>query len=515
MTDHPHHPLPEEQCVGYVATLTEKTWLSVPCDLPLPTVIMCHQVLPNREHTVPKQKHISRGITVCPYGWLTWETHCIIYTQDYQNLNATCQEVDDELPKVRQFLSSVVDFGPHSVIDVDVNLAFIMSLAHRTRKKHVCVMSEFVEECRNQQFQCSDKSCIPSAFECNNITDCTDGSDEANCSHVCTQTLCEGPECSQTFCESCAWPQCYCTRGYYQCESGGCVPIDTVCDGTVNCADKSDEAYCELICRPDFMHCSDGLLRVADVHWCDGIQHCLDGSDEQCLPKGCPGFLCNNAATCIPNSWLNDGVSDCDDNEDEVTYLQQVDTHAKCNHGELSCGEYIPHCYPISDHCVYDTEHTGALTPCRTGWHLMDCEHFQCSSTYKCPDAYCIPYGRVCDGNTDCPDQSDEKACNNTICDGLFRCPRQNISLSHHQVCNGKIECFSSADDEKYCTYKLQDSTNTQSVEDETILMLDDDLQPTHQALCHAAPGVTALQNRLLASQQLNIKLVDLSGNLL
>ena len=96
--------------------------------------------------------------------------------------------------------------------------------------------------------------------------------------HVCTQASCEG----------CAWPQCRCARGYYQCERGGCIPVDTMCDGTDNCADKSDEAHCELICWPGSSPCSDGLLCVADVHWCDGVQHCPTGSDEQCLAKGCP-----------------------------------------------------------------------------------------------------------------------------------------------------------------------------------------------------------------------------------
>ena len=312
-------------------------------------------------------------------------------------------------------------------------------------------MPASVEECSSQQFQCTDGSCIPAAYQCNNITDCTDGGDEDNCSHVCTQTSCEG----------CAWPYCHCTHGYYQCENGGCIPIDTICDGTVNCADQSDEAHCELICWSGSMPCSDGLLCVTDDNWCDGVQHCIDGSDEQCLTEDCQGFLCHDLITCIPNRWLNDGISDCDDNEDEAVYLQQVDVHAKCDRGELPCAQYVQHCYSISDHCLYDREHTGALTHCRTGWHLMDCEHFQCSSTYKCPNAYCIPFGLVCDGKIDCPDQSDEKACNAT-CNGLFRCPQENICLSHYQVCNGKLDCLFTADDEKYCTQKTLDYLSVQ-----------------------------------------------------
>lgn len=36
--------------------------------------------------------------------------------------------------------------------------------------------------CRPDQFQCKDRSCIPGHFYCSGKAECTDGSDELNCS---------------------------------------------------------------------------------------------------------------------------------------------------------------------------------------------------------------------------------------------------------------------------------------------------------------------------------------------
>ena len=125
MTEHPLHPLSAEQCVGYIATATEKTWLSVPCDQPLPTVVMCHQVAPEQKQLVSKQKHIHWGNTTCPYGWLTWEANCILYTQDHQK-TTTCRQVDNEFVKVEQTFIELIEFGYDSVLYDDIHLIFIM-----------------------------------------------------------------------------------------------------------------------------------------------------------------------------------------------------------------------------------------------------------------------------------------------------------------------------------------------------------------------------------------------------
>lgn len=38
--------------------------------------------------------------------------------------------------------------------------------------------------CRPDQFQCKDRSCIPGHFHCSGKAECSDGSDEHNCSKL-------------------------------------------------------------------------------------------------------------------------------------------------------------------------------------------------------------------------------------------------------------------------------------------------------------------------------------------
>ena len=67
----------------------------------------------------------------------------------------------------------------------------------------------------------------------------------------------------------CSEDLCYCQPGAVSvCENGGCLPLDQVCDGTVNCAEGNDEAV--EICYPTVVmpwsvmdSCPDGL----DIEW--------------------------------------------------------------------------------------------------------------------------------------------------------------------------------------------------------------------------------------------------------
>ena len=78
--------------------------------------------------------------------------------------------------------------------------------------------------CTSNQFTClSENRCIPSSWECDGISDCSDGSDEVeeNCGDRCSDE-------SKTF----------------QCNSGQCIDISYRCDGLPDCRDASDEINC-------------------------------------------------------------------------------------------------------------------------------------------------------------------------------------------------------------------------------------------------------------------------------
>lgn len=73
--------------------------------------------------------------------------------------------------------------------------------------------------CEENQFQCKNKKCIPVAWQCDGVNDCSDGGDEDP--------------------ETCA--QKTCAPGQFQCDNGRCVPLSYVCDVQDDCGDKSDE----------------------------------------------------------------------------------------------------------------------------------------------------------------------------------------------------------------------------------------------------------------------------------
>ena len=62
----------------------------------------------------------------------------------------------------------------------------------------------------------------------------------------------------------------------------------------------------------------------------------------------------------------------------------------------------------ISDLCYFNHDTNGNLKLCRNGAHLRNCSFYQCSGTFKCPDLYCVPYFKFCDGTWDCTNGEDE-----------------------------------------------------------------------------------------------------------
>ena len=170
---------------------------------------------------------------------------------------------------------------------------------------------------------------------------------------------------------------CLVEEGKHLCQDGRwCIDEDQLCDGIVNCRDKSDEGIaCEcplmyncLTCRNknDFK-CKHGKYCVKAAQVCDGLEDCQDKSDEANCK--CPGmdnecencntnfyqpFKCNNGEKCIADAQVCDGNADCEDGSDEAC---TDDEHDHCHSGMKTCnGKFVCNYKSCNGKC---REHIG------------------------------------------------------------------------------------------------------------------------------------------------------------
>nr|XP_006818365.1 PREDICTED: uncharacterized protein LOC100377183 [Saccoglossus kowalevskii] len=106
------------------------------------------------------------------------------------------------------------------------------------------------------------------------------------------------------------------------------------------------------------------------------------------------GFLCADNKKCIPESFQCDGINDCLDISDEYTNC--------CPDGQFSCG--------IIDTCIEESSVCNGTIECPNGLDERDCDY--CSDTeYTCPDGQCIPLSSLCNGVSECVMDYDEVGC--------------------------------------------------------------------------------------------------------
>merc|ERR1711934_173229 len=153
-----------------------------------------------------------------------------------------------------------------------------------------------IASCAAGEFACKNGQCIETDWVCDTESDCTDGSDEANCPSDCS--------------------------GSHQlkCGNGKCISKEFQCDGDNDCGDNTDEQDCHKVdCPAGEIQC-DNYLCVETTWICDGDNDCGDNWDERNCTGDCNDlqYKCKDGSKCIDKRWMCDGDNDCGDASDEI-----------------------------------------------------------------------------------------------------------------------------------------------------------------------------------------------------
>ena len=340
-----------------------------------------------RKYCMDNTTHIRSQIYQCPKYWTQIDHACYAFSAvRCSNKTAASSSVFVKFQKNSKyfmFFKYMKEFYQFDRVGIEnvVHDESQKSTKHKNEADTywLCVKSPAYEPsiCLRQHFVCNNV-CIASIYVCDHVVDCTDATDEADCQVMCVNN---GSPAEYEYCKNdCHIRNCYCTDGNFQCTNGGCLAITHVCDGRLNCADGSDEGFCNYeiykaieevnihLLKPlciymsnhDFLYkpimsictyeeCSrsfkcSGSYCLSLSLVCDGMQQCPLGDDEDdCNIVKCDGlFRCRTSSICIHPDNVCDGVNDCVNADDEVLCqpifcprgCQCWGYFANCSHGQ-------------------------------------------------------------------------------------------------------------------------------------------------------------------------------------
>lgn len=116
--------------------------------------------------------------------------------------------------------------------------------------------------CHDWMFQCKNDRCVPHWWKCDGVNDCGDNSDEFGCTTNSTSPPASVDEPLDVD---------ICMKNQFMCDSGRCISKAYVCDGFPDCTGGEDETNCpKTTCARDKFRCrSDGLC-LDKTKYCDG-----------------------------------------------------------------------------------------------------------------------------------------------------------------------------------------------------------------------------------------------------
>ncbi|CAH1271508.1 LRP1B [Branchiostoma lanceolatum] len=224
-----------------------------------------------------------------------------------------------------------------------------------------------------------------------------------------------------------------------------------VCDGVVHCLDGSDEENCwsKECYNPDDIRCESSGVCVRPEWQCNRWVDCEDGSDEEdCKSKECfipSDFKCESNGVCVRSNAQCDGWNTCEDGSDE-----EGCTSNECDHPDFFKCE-VGGCFGLEFQC-------DGRNSCDDGSDEENCWSKECPypDYIRCKgNGGCVHPLVQCNGQVECEDGSDEENCWSKECffPDDIKCESNGVCVRPEWQCNGWAECDDGSD-EVNCTIK-------------------------------------------------------------
>ena len=281
-----------------------------------------------------------------------------------------------------------------------------------------------ITNCSKLYIECDDGTCVHDSLVCDGKPHCLHGEDEASCEHICSDNTASCmSQCHHR-------DLCSCSLGYFQCLSGGCVPLQKLCDQVVHCSDASDEPPTCVYARPEQL--GRPSLSLDINHYINDLIHKNAPIQQRCFkdefyPVTKVHYkMFAHQKVCLPSNRSHGIKFWC-----STICVQPYGLPSYENHFSL-------------DHlCVYDHDcDSEYVNHCVNGFHLLKCELAYCVGRFKCPSSYCISFNHICNSVCDCPHCEDESICIRLLCPGMvlteqmgsgLKCSR-NIAATKHSM---------------------------------------------------------------------------------